>query len=112
MGYVERPKGLRICAGIMRPERPISLTRFSAIPSVSLRVIPSPEEGAPPSLAELIEVDVVQRPKELWKGPGSCHFTGAPDRNPRHPMPVKKMRHCTFAVYDMDLKYGKIIERL
>ncbi len=112
MGYVERPKGLRICSGVMRPERPITLASFSAIPPVCLRVIPSPEEGAPPSLAELIEIDVVQRPKDLWEGPGSCHFTGASDLDPWHKLPVKKMRRCTFAVYDMDLKFGKIIERL
>ncbi len=96
----------------MRPERPITLASFSAIPPVCLRVIPSPEEGAPPSLAELIEIDVVQRPKDLWEGPGSCHFTGASDLDPWHKLPVKKMRRCTFAVYDMDLKFGKIIERL
>ncbi len=66
----------------------------------------------PWTLAELIEIEVEQRPKEIWEGPGSCHFTGASDLDPWHKMPVKQMRRCTFAVYDMDLKFGKIIERL
>lgn len=112
MGYVERPKGLRLCSGVMRPERPVTLSSFHALPSVCLRVIPSPEEGAPPSLAELIEIDVEQRPKAIWEGPGSCYFTGASALDPWHKIPVQRMQHCTLMVYDMELKYGKILERL
>lgn len=112
MGYVERPKGLRLCSGVMRPERPVHPSSLHPIPSVCLRVIPSPEEGAPPSLAELIEIDVEQRPTAIWEGPGSCHFTGASALDPWHKMPVKRMLPCTLMVYDMELKYGKILERL
>lgn len=112
VGTVERPKGLRICSGVMRPERPVSLSGFTSVAPVCLRVIPSPEEGAPPSLAELIEIELVQRPKEIWEGPGSCYFTGASGLDPWHKMPVRRMLRCSLVVYDMDLKFGRILEKL
>jgi len=57
-GTMDRPTGNRICTGVMRPEAPINLEEGEqiAVPALSLRVIPSPEEGAPPSLMELVEV--------------------------------------------------------
>ena len=112
MGSVERPKGLQICTGVMRPERPVDLGSNERTPTVCLRVIPSPEYGAPPSLAELIEIESEQRPKDLWSGPGSVHFTGASELDPWHKLPVKAMRQCTYGVSDMDLGYGRVIEKL
>lgn len=112
MVSVERPKGLRICSGLMRPERPLDLGSFEALPMVCLRVIPSPEYGAPPSLAELVEIDVEYRAKELWEGSGSCAYSGASELDPWHKLPVRKMRRCTYGVHDLELRYGKVIEKL
>jgi hypothetical protein len=55
---------------------------------------------------------VEQRPKAMWEGPGSYHFTGVSGLDPWHKMPVKKMRRCILVGHDMDLRYGKILERL
>ena len=78
-GYVERP---RVCASAresIRPERPVDPSSMPVLPSVCLRMIPG-ERGS--SFAELIEAGSDTRFKEVWEGPGSCHFTGASELDP------------------------------
>lgn len=112
LGKVERPRGLVICTGVLRPERPLDPGDFEAVPLACLRVVPSPEAGAPPSALELVEVDVEYRPKELWAGPGSCHFTGASELDPWHKLPVRSVPRCVLAVHDLELRYGTVLEKL
>ena len=110
-GTMERPKGNRICTGVIRPEVPVTLGELVKGGTISLRVIPSPEEGAEPSLAELIEVPSKSTPLEAWQGPGSVEFNSNSTIDPWHKIGVKKMLTATYQRSDNILGYGKIIKR-
>lgn len=108
-GYVERPRGFRICSGVMRPERPLDPSGLPLLPEVCLRVIPA---SAGPQTAELIEVGSDLQFKEAWAGSGSCHFTGVSDLDPWHRIPVRKILGCMYVVADLELKEGRVLETL
>jgi len=111
--YVERPRGIRICSGIMRRERPMEpLPDGTALKACALRVIPSPEKDRDHSLVQLIQTDLVVRSVEMWTGPGNCHFTGASALDPWHMLGVKRMLSSTYMVFDFELAYGRILETL
>jgi acetoacetate decarboxylase len=113
-GYVERPRGFRICAGLMRVERPMALSALDPssaplLPTVCLRMIPAAES---PQLAELIEVGVEVRIQELWAASGSCHYTGISEIDPWHKVPVRRMLQCAYATGDCELTAGRILETI
>ena len=112
-GYVERPRGIRICSGVLRPERPLDpLPDGTPLRVCSLRVIPSPEKDKDHSLVELIQTDMILSSAELWVGPGSCQFSGASVLDPWHTLPVKKMIGAGYMLCDFILPEGKILETL
>jgi len=95
---MERPAGLRICTGTMRPEErlvPGPTAQKTAGPPpplvlnyLTLRLIPSPQLNQPPSLVELLETHWTIDCSEVWTGPGSCQLTGASELDPLHWAPV------------------------
>jgi acetoacetate decarboxylase len=112
-GYVERPKGIRICSGVLRPEQPMDPPPDGTpLGACSLRVIPSPAKGEDHSLVELIQTDLVISAVELWAGPGSCQFSGASVLDPWHTVPVKKITGAGYMVCDFVLPEGKILQTL
>jgi len=112
-GTMDRPAGNRICTGVIRPEVPVNLEEAKqiAVPALSLRVIPSPEEGAPPSLMELVEVPPNNTTLEAWQGPGFVEFNSKSTIDPWYKIGVKKMLSATYQRSDNILDYGKIIKR-
>jgi acetoacetate decarboxylase len=112
-GYVERPKGIRICSGVLRPEQPLdSPAAGTALNACTLRVIPSPEKDKVHSLVELIQEDMILSSGEVWSGPGNCHFAGTSVLDPWHNLPVAKMISATYMVCDWTLSPGKILATL
>lgn len=111
--YMERPRGIRICSGVIRPEQPLEPPPDGTPLKVcALRVIPSPEKGTDHSLVELIQTDLVASSVEMWTGPGNCHFTGASVLDPWHRLPVKQMLSSSYMIFDFELSYGRILETL
>jgi acetoacetate decarboxylase len=111
--FVERPRGIRICSGVMRMEQQLDpLPDGMPLKTCSLRVIPSPEKDKDHSLVELIQTDLIVSSVEMWTGPGSCHFTGASALDPWHKLPVKEMMSCIYMIFDFELSYGRILETL
>ena len=111
--YVERPRGIRICSGVMRTEQMLEpLPDGTPLKGCSLRAIPSPEKDKDHSLVELIQTDLVASSVEMWTGPGSCHFTGASALDPWHKLPVKEMMSSIYMVLDFELSYGRVLETL
>ena len=109
-GRMERPQGNLICSAGMRPETP--LTEEDPVTGVlSLRVIPSPEENAPPSLMELIEVPQKNTVIDSFSGPGWVHFHIGSTLDPWHTLPVKQILGANYRVSHMELGYGKIVKR-
>ena len=111
LGTMERPKGNRICTGVMRPEVPVEVGQTAAIPGLSLRVIPSPEEGAEPSVMELVEVLTDSTTIEAWQGPGFVQYESTSSIDPWHRIEVRKVLSATYRRYDQVLGYGKVIKR-
>jgi acetoacetate decarboxylase len=111
--YVERPRGIRICSGVMRPEEKMDpFPDGTPLKTCSLRVIPSPEKDRDHSLVELIEADLIVSSVEMWTGPGNCHLTGASALDPWHNLPVNKMISCVYMIFDFELSYGRVLETL
>ncbi len=89
---LERPAGLRLCTGTMRPEQlqmPAPGPQKTAGPPpplvlnyLTLRLIPSPQLDQPPSLVELLETQWSVNCSEVWIGPGSCQLTGRSGARP------------------------------
>jgi acetoacetate decarboxylase len=112
-GYVERPKGIRICSGVFRPEAPLDPPPDGTpLQSCALRVIPSPELDKDHSLVELIRTDMILSSAEVWAGTGSCHFPAISLLDPWHNLPVKKMVAATYTVADFLLPAGEILDTL
>jgi acetoacetate decarboxylase len=112
-GYVERPRGVRICTGVFRPEAPLDPPPDGTPLRVcSLRVIPSPEKDKDHSLVELIQTDMILSSVEVWAGTGSCHFPGISVFDPWHKLPVKNLLAASHIVADFVLPEGRILETL
>jgi acetoacetate decarboxylase len=91
---LERPAGLRICTGTMRPEQRLKVENPLPLDYLTLRLIPSPQLDAPPPVAELLETHWTVDCSEMWTGPGSCQLTGASALDPLHWAPVVKPPVC------------------
>lgn len=112
IGTMERPEGNRICTGVMRPEEPLPAGPVApGGGSVSLRVIPSAEEGAEPSVAELIDKPDQSTTLEAWRGPGFVEFNSHSTLDPWYKLSVKKILGASYRKFDMILDYGSIIKR-
>jgi len=117
--YVERPAGVkRIASGVIRPRDVCEPSGSGNPPLVFLKTIPSPEQGAPPEVCELVEVSIestVQvasdgRP-ELFSGPGNIQFDSPSVVDPWASVPVKRMLHATYGKYDSVLRHGRVLHR-
>lgn len=109
---MERPRGNLICSGGVRPEWPITVSgEASDGYSMALRVIPSPEKDAAPSLAELIRIHTTNTVKEEWEGTGWLEFHTHSDLDPWHKLKVTDVVDVRYRVADMVLGYGEIIRR-
>jgi acetoacetate decarboxylase len=112
-GYVERPRGVRICSGVLRPEQPLDpLPDGTALRVCGLRVIPSPEKDKDHSLVELIQTDMIFSSLEVWAGSGNCHFTGASVLDPWHRFFNETATTEIYTVGDFILSEGRILETL
>ena len=106
---MERPAGNLICSAGIRPQTPVEGN--SDAPGVlSLRVIPSPEEGAPPSIAELVELPQNVTVIESWSGPGWAQFHSTSALDPWHKLTIKNIFDVNYRISDMVLGYGRIVK--
>ncbi|MBW2623199.1 MAG: acetoacetate decarboxylase family protein, partial [Deltaproteobacteria bacterium] len=111
-GSMERPKGHRICSAGMRLEGPAEDAEPNTESySAALRIIPSPEKDAEPSLAELIETHTKTTVLEAWQGTGWISFDSQSMVDPWHKLEVKTVVNTTYRVYDQILGHGKVIKR-
>jgi len=111
-GSVERPSGLRLLTAAMRPETPLEPTPAAGGGSLSLRVIPSAEEGQPPSVAELIQVPSTDRhTHEAWTGPATLSYDGESALDPWHGLPVRQVVGALYSRFDFTLPHGRVVRR-
>ncbi len=110
-GKMERPDGNLICSAGIRPETPVQEVEGEGGGSVSLRVIPSPVEAAPPSVAELINVPPLNNTVvESYVGPGWVRFHSDSALDPWHKLPVKQVVGASYRVTHFDLGFGNVLK--
>lgn len=110
-GTVERPAGVRLVTVAARLERPLPADVGGTTGGVlSLRVIPSVEEGMPPALAQLIEVrNQDWQTREAWSGSATLHYDTASELDPWYRLPVRKMLGAVYSRYDFVLPHGRVL---
>lgn len=103
--------GDRALRAVMRPAR--NETSIAGLPLICLRVIPDAEGGDVPALAQLVSVLFKAEPlvgsdgkAEIYSGPGSLQFDAPSDVR----FPVKTIHKCTYAHFNADLPYGKVLK--
>jgi acetoacetate decarboxylase len=76
-------------------------------------VIPAPERNAErPTCAEIIETRIEQVMHESWSGVGSVSFPDVSTLDSWNRLPVRQILGGSYAVYDMTLGFGKVIDHL
>jgi len=121
VGIVERPKGVRICTALVRPERIIPRAEADSFSTrlACVRIIPDPAGGD--SLVQLIEhldpsTNNFEAGEDFWKnqirGPGSVSFPAQSAIDPWHKLPVIRMIDAFYSGGNssFDLPYGKVLK--
>jgi acetoacetate decarboxylase len=99
LGTVEKPKGQRLVQVEFTPERPLEDTEKSTgkgLGVLGLRVIPSPVEGAKPSVKELVPSQMILKGGETWIGTGSVSFPTQMASHPLHKLEVLRYETTTY----------------
>lgn len=116
--WVERPSGKRIVTGVLRPRDPLPLPLEEPLPNVTLKVIPSPEEDAPPEVAELVRTPsgfrVTTGPDGLpegLSGPGGVTFDSPSALDPWAALPVRRMVSASWTRGTGTLGFGRVVKR-
>src|SRR5919204_448288 len=96
----------------------LTIADLASPPLVTLKVIPSPEEGAPPEVCELVltplkfELIVGSDGRgEGFSGPGNLTFDSPSAVDPWHRLPVRRMVAAAWGHYNFVLPYGRVIKR-
>ncbi len=113
---VERPRGQRImtmsivCDGLADP------AEVEDLPVLSTRLIPSSEPGRPPSVAELVRLDVAASlhnsadgTPELYTGRASVTMDARSPVDPWHLLAPTRILQGWYGVFDFDLFHGKVV---
>ena len=91
---LERPAGTSLASGTLTPVGEPQSVPTSTLDYLTLRIIPSPVKGAPPTVSELLETDWIMSDSQVWAGEGTCTVTGASPDDPLHLAPVLQLLGC------------------
>lgn len=114
---VDRPVGQRImtmsivCDALQDP------AELESLPVLSTRVIPSAEAGRPPSVAELVRLDVkaplhtsADGTPMLFTGRASLTMDARSPVDPWHLLAPTKILQGWFGTFDFDLYHGRVVK--
>jgi acetoacetate decarboxylase len=112
---VERPRGQRIMTLAIACDALYDPAGLEDLPVLSTRLIPNAEAG-PPSVAQLVRLDV-QAPlhrsadgtPKLWTGRASVTMDARSPVDPWHLLAPTRIVQGWFGIFDFDLQYGKVI---
>ena len=113
---VERPRGHRIMTMAIACDALADPAELDDVPVLSTRVIPNSEPDRPPSVAELVRLDVTAplhtsadgTPK-LWTGRASVTMDARSPVDPWHLLAPTRILQGWFGVFDFDLYHGKVV---
>jgi acetoacetate decarboxylase len=113
---VERPRGQRIMTMSMACERLADPSELEDLPVLSMRLIPNAEQGRPPSVAELVRLDVegslhtsADGSPQLFSGRASLTMDARSPVDPWHLLAPTRILQGWYGVFDMDLYHGKVV---
>jgi acetoacetate decarboxylase len=114
---VERPRGQRIMTMSISCERTVDPAEMEDLPVLSTRVIPSAEAERPPSVAELVRLDVtapLHRSADgtpmLFTGRASVSMDARSAVDPWHLLAPVNVLQGWFGVFDFDLYHGRVVK--
>ena len=86
------------------------------LPVLSTRIIPNSEADKPPSVAELVRLDVeahihnsADGTPKLWRGRGSVTMDSPSQVDPWYLLAPVEILDGYFGIYDFDLYHGKVV---
>lgn len=107
----ERPRGNRICTGLVRLDQPIDIPPVD-VDVLGFRVIPNPENLDEFSIAELLMNRLHVVTKSAWSGDGSLIYNCESKLDPWYKLPVRKIVSCVHTISDVDTSpTSKIIKK-
>ncbi len=113
---VERPRGQRIMTMSIACERKADPSELEDLPVLSMRLIPNAEAGQPPSIAELVRLDVegalhssADGSPQLFAGRASLTMDARSPVDPWHLLAPTRIVQGWYGVFDMDLYQGKVV---
>jgi acetoacetate decarboxylase len=114
---VERPRGQRIMTVSMACEATFDPAGLEDLPVLSTRLIPSCEPDRPPSVAELVRLDVtapLHRSADgtpmLFTGRASVSMDCRSEVDPWHLLAPTRVLQGWFGVFDFDLHHGRVVK--
>jgi acetoacetate decarboxylase len=113
---VERPRGQRIMTMSITCERIFDPAELEDLPVMSTRLIPNAEPDSPPSVAQLVRLDV-EAPMHksadgtpmLFTGRASVSMDARSEVDPWHLLAPKRIIQGWFGVFDFDLYHGRVV---
>lgn len=113
---VDRPEARRIMTASIHPERVADPATLETLPVLSTRFISHTESGRPPSVAELVRLDVdatlhnsPDGSPQLWEGRASLTMDSASAVDPWHLLAPKRVTGGWFGRFDFDLEHGVVV---
>jgi acetoacetate decarboxylase len=113
---VDRPPGQRIMTVWLACDELCDPAELDDVPVLSTRLIPHAEAGRPPSVAELVRLDVVAHLHRsadgtpmLWCGRGSLTMDARSEVDPWYLLAPTRVLRGYFGVFDFDLNHGRVV---
>ena len=113
---VERPRGQRIMTMSIACEQLCDPAELEDLPVLSTRVIPNAEADRPPSVAELVRLDVaapIHRSAggtpELYTGRAAVTMDARSALDPWHLLTPTKILQGWYGVFDFELGHGTVV---
>jgi acetoacetate decarboxylase len=114
---VDRPRGQRLMTMGITCEQTFDPAEMEDLPVLSARVIPSAEAGRPPSVAELVRLDVeapLHRSADgtpmLFTGRATLAMDARSAVDPWHLLAPVNVLQGWFGVFDFDLNHGVVVK--
>ncbi|MGB2609135.1 MAG: acetoacetate decarboxylase family protein [Isosphaeraceae bacterium] len=92
---LERPAGQLLASATLTPGESSTPVQKLALEYMTLRVIPSPVRGAPPSLTELVDSTWEMSEATVRPALGTLSLTGVSESDPLQKAPVVELKTCT-----------------
>jgi acetoacetate decarboxylase len=113
---VERPRGQRIMTISIACDALFDPAELEDLPVLSTRIIPNAEADSPPSVAQLVRLDVeaplhrsADGTPKLWTGRASVTMDARSPVDPWHLLAPRRIVQGWFGVFDFDLHHGRVV---